>query len=379
MRRLLLTPVVMAVMAASAYAESPDQAAAAPAASAPAAPVAPVPAAAPQPPTAPAAPVAQAPGYAVPGGQQPVYAAPPQAQGYPAAQYPAQYPQGQYPQGQYPQAQGYPAAQYPQGQYPAQTMPGGQAAQPPSPADLAFQQALQSLMPMTPEQVRQYKQIVDKTQSEIAAPVGAPPKPVSRSVTLSLKPGEQSPKLRLYPGNATTITFSDISGAPWPVMSVTVGNPTAYQAGEAGEKGKTNIVVISPLTNHAQANNLVVTLKDNPVPLTFSLETGTSEVDYRVDVGLQTRGPNAAYDIVSTSSLPPTGDATAKKVGTSSRIVEAWRYNDMVYVRTPLEVLSPAYVGRARNVSGVNVYTMIDSPVVLVSQDGRMASVTIER
>src|SRR5690606_8094639 len=139
-------------------------------------------------------------------------------------------------------------------------------------------------------------------------------------------------------GNATTLTFSDLTGAPWPVMSVTVGNPTAYQANEAGEKGSTNMVVVSPLTNHAQANNLVVTLLGHPVPIIFTLETGKAEVDYRLDISIQHRGPNAAYDIVASTSLPPTNDAAvqgfldgvapkgARKVATSSRDVEAWRF-----------------------------------------------------
>jgi intracellular multiplication protein IcmK len=274
---------------------------------------------------------------------------------------------------------------------PSHEAPATAAAQPPSPEDLAFQQALQSLLPLSAPQVTKYKQSLDETQRAVAAPVGAAPRPVTSSIPLSLKPGEKQPRLRLYPGNATTLTFSDVTGAPWPVMSVTTGNPNAYVAQEAGERGKTNMVVISPLTTHAVANNLVVTLVNHPVPVIFTLETGVAEVDYRLDVSIQARGPNAAYDIVGSSTLAPTSDRTvqalldgvppkgARKVSTSNGDVEAWKLNDLVYVRTPLELMSPAHVGRARNVSGTNVFTLIDAPVLVFSQDGRLASVTIGR
>ena len=249
---------------------------------------------------------------------------------------------------------------------------------------------MRGLLPMTNRQIQDFKGRADQTQRAVAQPATTP-NPVSRSIVLSLKPGERPPTLRLFAGNATTLTFSDVTGSPWPVMSVTVGNPTAYQAQEAGEKGKTNMVVISPLAGHAVANNLVVTLLNSPVPIIFQLETGRDTVDYRLDVSLQVRGPNAAYDIINQTSMAPTNDSTvqafldgtpprgSRKVKTSSRDVEAWRLNDLVYVRTPLELMSPAYVARARNVSGTNLYTLVDSPVLLVSQDGRMTQVTVER
>jgi intracellular multiplication protein IcmK len=260
---------------------------------------------------------------------------------------------------------------------------------PPNPNELAFKCALQGTLPLTPEQIVQFKKLLELTQKTAIAPPDGPPRPVSRSVMLSLKPGEPSPTIRLYPGNAVALTFSDITGAPWPVNSVTVGNPTAYQVGEAGDKGKTNMVVVSPLAAHATANNLIVTLINHPVPLIFTLETGQSQVDYRLDVTVRARGPNAAYDAVGGSSLSPTSDPVvqqfldgtpprdARKLETDLRDVEAWRMHDVLYVRTPFEVLSPAYTGRARNVSGQNLYSMVETPVILVSQDGRTMMVKI--
>ena len=279
----------------------------------------------------------------------------------------------------------YPPPYAPPGYVPAQPPP------PPSQADLVFQQALGITLPLTNGMTRTTRRALDADEhARSGSPSGASPHPQSRSISLSLRPGERAPVVHLAPGNASTLTFSDQTGAAWPVNSVTVGNPQAYAVQEAGEKGKTNMVVISPLSNYGAAN-LVVTLAGLSVPVMLSLDTGRGSVDYWLAVGVPGRGPNAQYDVTAGSSLAPTNDATvqgfldgiaprgARKVKTSNRDVEAWRFQDMVYVRSPLELVSPAYVARAHHVSGVNVYTMADAPVVLFSQDGRLSSVNIER
>ena len=281
---------------------------------------------------------------------------------------------------------GYPPDYAPQGYIPAPPQP----SPPPSPADVAFQKALSQIMPLTNEMTQRVRRAEDEQQKIISMPAsGRLANPISRSITLTLRPGEKPPVVHLAAGNATVLTFSDQTGASWPVTSVAVGNPQAYSAQEAGDKGKTNMIVVSPLTNYGAAN-LIVTLSNMPVPVAFSLETGGDVVDYRLDVGVPGRGPNAQYDIAGVTSLAPTNDLVvqgfldgisprgAEKLKTSRADIEAWKFKDMVYVRTQLELLSPAYIGRARNVSGVNVYTISNAPVIIVSLDGRMSSVMIE-
>ncbi len=69
----------------------------------------------------------------------------------------------------------------------------------------------------------------------------------------------------------------------------------------------------------------------------------------------------------------------ARRMKTTSPDVEAWRFEDLLYVRTRGDILSPAYTSRSSNVSGVNVFTLVDSPVVIVSAGGRAAHVRISR
>ena len=255
--------------------------------------------------------------------------------------------------------------------------------------DQQFQQALEAAVPYSPEQIELYRRQMDAASQATVVPLN-PGKPVSRSIRLNLTPGEATPVLRVEPGQVSTLTFSDITGKPWPVLSVVTGNPTAYVAQSAGEPGVSNIIVLSAVMAHIPSN-LVVTLVDYPVPVTMSLAQGAAEVDFRVDVQLTARGPNAEMDMVGQSSLAPTDDSSmlafldgvppseARRMRTTSGDVEAWAYGDKVYVRTAGEVISPAYIGRAANVSGVNIFVIHEAPVVLLSRNGQMASVGIER
>lgn len=256
--------------------------------------------------------------------------------------------------------------------------------------DEAFRSVLRSLVPMNEEQLRALRKILDRQALILAEPPsGIAPRPITRSVSLSLRPGEEIPRLRLFPGNATSITFSDVTGAPWPIQSVTVGNPQAFAASEAGERGQTNMLVVSPLTQRIVANNIVVALAGHPVPVVIGIEAGGEEVDFRVDMTVRARGPKAAPQIVQTSAISPTNDRVIQafldgvppresvSLRTNNRDVEVWRFSGKMYVRAPFEMMSPAYEARARNVSGTNVFILGETPVLLMSENGRMFQVMI--
>src|SRR3546814_15186370 len=107
---------------------------------------------------------------------------------------------------------------------------------------------------------------------------------------------------------------------------------------------------------------MVVTLLGHPVPVVITLGWAEKEADFRVDLRVGTRGPNAGQDVVGIG-LPPTGDSTmlafvegvppkeAKRANTSSPIVAAWRYEEMLYVRSRHDLLSPTSVACRANVS----------------------------
>lgn len=256
--------------------------------------------------------------------------------------------------------------------------------------DEAFRTLMRSIAPMDEAQLRTLRRLLDRQALVMAEPPsGVLPRAATRAVQLTLRPGESLPRLRLFPGNATSITFSDVTGAPWPIQSVTVGNPQAFAATEAGERGRTNMLVVSPLSQRIVANNIVVALAGHPVPVVIGVEAGGDEVDFRVDVTVRARGPNAAPEMVRTGGLSATNDRVvqafldgvppreAVSLRTSHRDVEVWRHAGRMFVRSPFEIMSPAYEARARNVSGVNVFTLGETPVLLLSEGGRMFQVHV--
>jgi intracellular multiplication protein IcmK len=258
-----------------------------------------------------------------------------------------------------------------------------------SPEDEAFENAVKQLVPMTPDQIKEFRRRQDDARRATSLPI-QPLNPITRTISLTLKPGEPTPVIRVAAQRVTTLTFVDVTGKPWPVLSVATGDPTTLEAKSAGPANETNIITLSPI-RYQGATNVAVTLTKYPVPIVMTVTTGEREVDYRVDVRVGARGPNAVADVIGTGGLAPTNDTTlvgfidgvpprgAEKVVTTSREVEAWMFDKMLYVRTNLELLSPAYLQKASGNAGVNVYQLAEAPVLLVSRDGNVAQVMVRR
>ncbi len=252
---------------------------------------------------------------------------------------------------------------FPQGQgSPVPTSAASGATSGQNARDAQFQRALREALPMSPGEVTQYRRESDRVQRATVGPLSPARPHHALGAPVAQARRADPPPCASCQGSATTLTFSDITGAPWPVLSVVTGNPTAYQTLSAGEEGKTNIIVVSPIKEHIPSN-LVVTLVGHPVPIVMAIDPEGADVDYRVDVGILHRGPNAAQDVVGVSNLSTTNDLTmvkfldgvapegAKAVRTSSPEVEAWRFEDVLYIRTRGDVLSPSYTARTSNVS----------------------------
>lgn len=258
-----------------------------------------------------------------------------------------------------------------------------------SPEDAAFQEALKSVAPLSPDQIREMRSRLDAVEKANGLPL-ATLNPVTRSVSVSLKSGERPAVLKVSPGWISTLTFSDVTGQPWPVLSVTNGNPEAYSIQSSGPENSTNIVTISARQAYIPSN-IAITLVGAKVPILMTLDPSSTSVDYRVDAQVDQRGPHASYDVISSDGLSPTDDSTmlsfldgvppdsAQRLKSGSREVQSWRFNDMVYIRTTRTLLSPAYVRKQSNASGVNVYVMKEAPVLLLSDAGRTEYVRIDR
>ncbi|MBV6632837.1 MAG: hypothetical protein KI792_07375 [Alphaproteobacteria bacterium] len=254
------------------------------------------------------------------------------------------------------------------------------------PADeLAFEQVINNLLPLKPDQIRELRRQIDITDRAAADPV-RPEQPSVSSLDISLAPGGQPPQIRTAAGRVTALSFYDVTGAPYPVSSVVVGNPDLFQVGAPIPEG--NLVTITPLAPYAEGN-MVITLANQPVPILVKLIAGTEVVDYRLDMRVAARGPLASAPIQFVDASPQVGGPVisgfldglppegAEPVALDQPGLSAWRFNGALYLRTQLTLLSPAWTNSAAGASGLRVYVVPDVPVILASDDGRLVSVRV--
>jgi intracellular multiplication protein IcmK len=251
--------------------------------------------------------------------------------------------------------------------------------------DAAFQATLDGAMPMTPDQIKQFKAMMQETQRAAATDVGAPPKPVSSTIIVNMAPGATPPAIRMYQGFITSMVFMDSSGASWPIANYDLGNATAFNVQWDKES---NVLMIQPLQPYTYAN-LAIRLKGMSTPVMLTLVPGQSQVDYRVDLRVNGLGPNAtAANVGGTmpshsdptllsvlDGIPPSG---SKKLKINEQVGQVWLVGSTQYLRTRFTVLSPGWINKLTSPDGMHAYKMTKTPNVLLSEYGKTVLEKIE-
>jgi intracellular multiplication protein IcmK len=121
------------------------------------------------------------------------------------------------------------------------------------------------------------------------------------------------------------------------------------------------------------------------------LVTGGGRYDADLSVHVGERGPNARVDIMTRPNAPETGapsltamlegappaEAVPLSVeGVSPDALRAWRMGRSVYLRTQYTLLSPEWTASEAE-AGTTVYAVPDTPVVLLSVNGRTVSAAL--
>lgn len=247
----------------------------------------------------------------------------------------------------------------------------------------AFKSALDQLLPLNPEEIRALLERFDRTVESSNVPVHPYPRPESVVKNISLEPGSPPLVVNLAFGYVTTLSILDSSGAPWPIEDMSwVGD---FDVMENSSREYTNLLRLSPSSQFAHGNvSLRLVGLDVPVVMTF--ETGRDMVHYRYDAVVPRIGPQAKTQIIDTgiklaagdedmsialSGVTPQGAELLTVSGVDGR-TSAYVYNGMTYVRTPLTLLSPAWTSSVTSADGMRVYALDETPVVLLSDKGRM-------
>ena len=273
----------------------------------------------------------------------------------------------------------------------------------PSPADA---------IPLTPEmierlgdRVRGNQRARDQVQTELAAPV-------SRRVNVSFAPGAATSIINTVKGYPTAVSFFDSTGQPWPVAWDTNSNPAAASGGQGcstnvgGSGGPSAIAVGFFVCSPAKGSNtleitpmsvaprggLVVSLEGAPKPVTFLIVAGGGRYDADLSIHVSDRGPKARVEIMTRPNVPETGSAyltamlqgapPAEAVpltveGVSPDNLRAWRLGRNVYLRTAYTLLSPEWTASEAE-GGTTIYAVPNTPVVLLSINGRTVSASLK-
>ena len=249
--------------------------------------------------------------------------------------------------------------------------------------DQAFNAAITGLLPLNPGEIRKLLERFDKTQQAVEVPIHPYPEPEVMVENVSLDPGSKPPEVKVAIGHVTTLTILDATGAPWPIMDMSWGGN--FEIVTPGQPENNHIIRIAPTSEFAYGN-LSVVLQGLKTPLTFILKTHRDSVHYRLDARVAAFGPNAATPLIDggltlvagssamnaiLDGMPPQGAEKLIVDGVDGRTT-AYRYDRAVYVRTPLTLLSPGWSGSASSADGMNVYTVANASVLLLSDRGRM-------
>lgn len=262
-----------------------------------------------------------------------------------------------------------------------------------------FEESLETLLPVAPEDVERFLDARDALEG------ATEPGPASmRNRTRVLEAGVRNePTLvRLTRGYSSTLLFQDVTGAPWPVLSVILGDPGAFaltqpkvgreaengnsKDGRAVENVHSHIVNIVPLTNHA-SSNLVLTLEGADYPIVLHLVTESVRSKGRTSDALTVfrigrSGPNArtlplgpeesgvSDELLAfVHGIAPAG-ATRLKLQPADAGIEVWEYRGMLYVRSVFQAVWPAWTAGAA-MEGHTLYVMPKTPSLVFSKEGR--------
>ena len=252
----------------------------------------------------------------------------------------------------------------------------------------AFDSALQGLLPLRPEEIRKLLERFDTTQEAVQTPVYPNPKPEFTVKTIPLDPGTAPISVNVAYGHVTTINVLDSTGSPWPIEDVTwAGN---FEVIDSTSNPISNIIRISPQSEFAYGN-MSMKLVKLQTPIVLTLDTSRDTVHYRFDAVIPDVGPMGKEPLIDPGITITAGDPDMTSIlegvvppgaerldvsGVDSR-TSAYSYNGMTVLRTPLTLLSPGWNASVSSADGTHVYSFRETPVVLLSERGKMVRARI--
>lgn len=256
----------------------------------------------------------------------------------------------------------------------------------------AFTGAISGVSPLNQDQIKDVRRAFNAMNKAASFTQDVPPAPVTSALTVDLSTGATPPVVRLAAGYVSSLVFTDATGEPWPIKAYDIGNPNAFNIAwsqDAKEVADTmqNTLLIQSLTPY-QEGNLAVMLRGLNTPIMFTLIPGQALVDYRVDVRVPRAGPQAKThaEALPAHANPALQDVLNNIAPPKARVVrvqggeaQAWVVGKRMYLRTPLTIISPAWISSMTGSDGfVKAYELPKASVVLAVSQGKMVQLKVE-
>ena len=248
-------------------------------------------------------------------------------------------------------------------------------------------------LPFTQDQIETLGRLLRETQEATARGAGTPPKGRIRRVRLDA-PGSSPvsegaiPVIAVRRGYVTAVSFTDMTGAPWPIEEALVDRrflPPDSEGGAADDAaGRSHLLYLAPSAPYL-AGNAMVKLAGLAEPVAMSLRGTGADADFRVEIRLGLPGPNAdpgalaqpagfhAGDAVLLGLLGGEVPADAERLAVDGGAAadRAWRRGGELLLLTRAHLLSPGPLAAERDPGGRWAYRLPDTPLALVSAGGR--------
>lgn len=261
----------------------------------------------------------------------------------------------------------------------------------------AFDELKESVSPMSKNQIKEIKRLWSESVRATTIQVDSTPKPMNSSMRVSLENGAQPAIIRLSAGVVSVVSFFDASGQPWPIRGYNIGNPSivnivwneATPEEEASGNGYSNTLMMQAQSLY-KTTNMVVLLRGLTTPVLVELVPGQKEVDYRLDIQVPRAGPLAQTNYKQMSIPKHNQDVLmdilnniAPNKSTKLHIhggeAQAWLLKKKLYVRTNLEVISPAWTNRVNGANNeMHVYELPYTSAVVALKNGKVVKLQIE-
>ena len=245
-----------------------------------------------------------------------------------------------------------------------------------------------SALPFTQGQIETLGRLLRQTQRASARGAGEPPQGRIRRIRLDGPGDGQIPMIALRRGYTTVLSFTGMTGAPWPIAEAVLDSrflpPGQEAAAEAASAG--HLLYLASQQAYLDGN-AVVTLAGLAEPLVVALRGTGGAADFRVDVRLAMPGPNADPTLLTQpegfhagdpvllgllgGAVPPDAERLAIKGGGQDG--RAWRQGGDLLLVTRAYLLSPGPWAAERGPGGRWAYRLPDTPQALVSANGREA------